>query len=277
MGHRKISKLSWSALNKFTGWCEYQWYQQYVKQHWPKKKGQPLLFGSAYHIAMKALCSDFFFVAAHIVDTEARMAGSILHAQSQYDFQYGMDGGPNVKKWEPKAHAMLAAQGRQILDLVTFRGFNVIRLQDLEMWVSKDVSIGGSHKFRFNGKLDAIATMGGEFEVLIDWKTSFAPYDEAEAAANMQLVAYQILADRPNAHVAFCVATKPDNAITDTPVVQWLERLPTAEDRAAFQRYAIQTHLRMENTPPDGFEKIKDPDRCKWCNLADDGYCEGVS
>lgn len=277
MKHRTISKLSWSAVNKFDSWCEYQWYQHYVQNHWPKTKGQPLLFGGAYHHAMKALCTDFFFVSAHIEDVKARMAGSVLHAQSQYDFQYGMDGGPNIKKWEPKAHAMLAAQGQQLLDLITLQGLHIITQRDLEMWVSKKVSIAGKFRFKFNGKVDAIATMGGHYEILIDWKTSGYLYTEAEAEANKQLVTYQILTNKPNARVAFCVVTKPLNVNTDPPEVQWLERLPTAEDRAEFKRWIIQTHFKMETAPPDGFEKIKDPDRCKWCNLCDDGYCEGVT
>lgn len=272
---RRIGKLSWSALNKFDAWCEYQWYQHYVQKHWPKTKGQPLLFGSAYHHAMKALCADFFFVATHIADTEARMAGSVLHAQSQYDFQYQMDGGPNAAKWKPKAHAMLEAQGQQLLGLIDHQGFNVIKQQDLEMWVSKDVSVAANFRFKFNGKVDALATMGGHYEVLIDWKTSSMPFTEKDASASMQLVAYQILADKPDARVAFCVVTKPFEA-EDVPEVQWLERLPTADDRAEFKRWVIQTHYKMENTPPDGFEKIRDPDRCQWCNLREDGYCEGV-
>jgi len=205
------------------------------------------------------------------------MQGAILHAQLQYDFQYEMDGGPNIEKWKPRAHAMLEAQGQQILTLVHHGGLDIIAQQDLEMWVSKSVSIGGKFRFKFNGKVDALATMGGHYEVLIDWKTSAFLYTEAEAKTNMQLVAYQILADKPNARVAFCVATKPLNVETDPPEVQWLERLPTAEDRAEFKRWIIQTHFKMETTPPDGFGKIKDPDRCKWCNLCEDGYCEGVS
>jgi len=171
---------------------------------------------------------------------------------------------------------MLVAQGQQILSLVRHEGFSIIAQRDLEMWVSKSVSVRGKFRFKVNGKVDALATMGGHYEVLIDWKTSAFLYTATEAETNMQLVAYQILADKPNARVAFCVVTKPLNVETDPPEVQWLERLPTAENRAEFRRFAIQTHYQMETTPPDGFEKIKDPDRCKWCNLQEDGYCEGV-
>jgi len=226
---------------------------------------------------MKALCQYFFFVATHIEDAEARMAGAVLHAQSQYDFQYTMDGGPNVEKWKLKAYAMLVAQGQQILTLVHHGGLDIINQRNLEMWVSKSVSVKGKFRFKFNGKVDALATMGGHYEVLIDWKTSAFLYTVAEAETNMQLVAYQILADKPNARVAFCVVTKPLNVETDPPEVQWLERLPTAKDRTEFRRFAIQTHHQMETTPPDGFEKARDPDKCRWCNLCGDGYCEGVA
>jgi len=224
---------------------------------------------------METFLLDMFVHSAHIPDLDERLGICVTNAKSAYDHEYIMSGGPNQEKWKPKAYAMLDAQTAYIRDLIDSRGLRLESVRNVEMWVSQQVRVQGTLRFKMTGKVDALLH-DDQGEILVDWKTTTQPFTEAQANETLQLVGYQVLSNKTDARVAYCVVDKPDNPEVEPPTVQWFERTPTVEDRSEFRRLAISTHRLMETTNKTGLVKVKDPAKCRWCHLADAGYCEGV-